>query len=952
MTPVASTQVSSVPVVRRSRTGVPAPPRLLAGLVAGLLVASVSPPAVAQGRITTPREHFGANIGDDYFLATYTQLMAYWPKLDAESDRMVLQEIGRSAEGRPQLMAIITSPENQRSLARYKEISRRLALAEGLTDEQARALAQEGKAVVWIDGGLHGTEVLGAHQLIEMVYQMVSRTDPETLRFLNDVVMLAVHANPDGMELVSSWYMRESDPMKRSMEGVPRLYQKYIGHDNNRDFYMVNQPETENMSRIQYHEWFPQIVYNHHQTGPQGVILFAPPFRDPFNYNLDPLLMAQIDAVGAAMHSRFIAEGKPGATTRAGASYQTWWNGGLRTTTYFHNMIGLLTESKGSPTPIQIPFYPERQLPSTELFWPVEPQTWHFRQSIDYSITANRAVLDYASRNRENVLYNMYLMGKRSIERGSRDHWTTQPKRIEAVRAAVAADRSVQLGEERFPGFGREVPARFFRLLRDPALRDPRGYIIPADQPDFPTAVKFINTLVKNGITIHRATSAFSVAGKPYPAGSYVIKTAQAFRPHVMDMFEPQDYPNDFVYEGGPPIPPYDNAGYTLAFQMGVRFDRVLDGFDGPFEKTTGLQKPPAGNVTGADRAAGFLLSHDYVDAAVAMNRLLAKRYEVQWLTEPFQSGGKTHPVGTIYLPAKGGLVPLLQQLATDFGVSFEGVPRGPDVGAMRLRSLRVGLWDRYGGSMPSGWIRWLLERYEFPFELVFPKGLDQGQLARKYDVLIFPTEAIPEEDRRAGGGSQPDSLTIPAEFRGWLGSVTVARTVPQLKHFLDDGGTIISIGSSVALGHHVGLAVANHLVDASGKALPEDKFYVPGSVMQVRVDNTRPVAYGVPERVDVFFDHSPVMKLLPEATGQGVRSVAWFDGDAPLRSGWAWGQQYLKGGVAMAEARVGRGQLFLFGPEITNRGQPHGTFKFLFNGIFLAGAQQLRAPTAAGGAK
>ncbi|HWP36017.1 MAG TPA: M14 metallopeptidase family protein [Gemmatimonadales bacterium] len=928
------------------------PNRLLAGLVAVLLLGAIASPAGAQGRITTPKEHFGANIGDDYFLATYSQLMAYWPKLDAESDRMVLQEIGKSAEGRPQLMAIITSPENHRNLARYKEISRRLALAEGLTDEQARVLAQEGKAVVWIDGGLHGTEVLGAHQLIEMVYQMVSRNDPETMRFLNDVVMLAVHANPDGMELVSSWYMRESDPLKRSMEGVPRLYQKYIGHDNNRDFYMVNQPETENMSRIQYHEWFPQIVYNHHQTGPQGVILFAPPFRDPFNYNLDPLLITQIDAVGAAMHTRFIAEGKPGATMRAGASYQTWWNGGLRTTTYFHNMIGLLTESKGHPTPIQIPFYPERQLPSGETPWPVEPQTWHFRQSIDYSITANRAVLDYASRNREHVLYNMYLMGKRSIERGSRDNWTTQPKRIDAVRAAVAADRSAQVGEERFPGFGREVPARFFRLLRDPALRDARGYIIPADQSDFPTAVKFVNTLVKNGITIHRATSAFTLAGRQYPAGSYVIKTAQAFRPHVVDMFEPQDYPNDFLYEGGPPIPPYDNAGYTLAFQMGVKFDRILDGFDGPFETTSGLQKPPAGNVAGADRAAGFLLSHEYVDAALAMNRLMAKRFEVQWLTEPFQSGGRTYPAGTIYVPAKGGLVPVLQQLATDLGVSFEGVPRAPDIGAMRMRPVRVGLWDRYGGSMPSGWIRWLLERYEFPFELVFAKGFDQGQLARKYDVLIFPTEAIPEEDRRTGAGGQPDSLAIPAEFRGWLGGVTVAKTVPQLKQFLNDGGTIISIGSSVALGHHAGLAIANHLVDASGKPLPEDKFYVPGSVMQVRVDNTRPVAYGVPERVDVFFDNSPVMKLLPEAAGQGVRSVAWFDSDAPLRSGWAWGQQHLKGGVAMAEARVGRGQLFLFGPEITNRGQPHGTFKFLFNGIFLAGAQPLRAPAAAGGSK
>ena len=919
--------------------------------VTGLaLVAAVvlAVPAAAQTRITTPKEQLGYNIGDDYFLATYTQLADYWRKLDAESDRLVVQEIGKTAEGRPQLMAIITSPQNHARLARFREISRRLALAEGLTDDQARSLAQEGKAVVWIDGGLHGTEVLGAHQLMETVYQMVSRTDPETMRFLNDDVLLAVQANPDGMELVSGWYMREADPLKRSMEGVPRLYQKYIGHDNNRDFYIANQPETENMARVLYTEWSPQILYNHHQTGPQGVILFAPPFRDPFNYNLDPLLMAEIDGVGAAMHERFIAEGKPGATMRKGASYQTWWNGGLRTTAYFHNMIGLLTESKGSPTPMTIPFYPERQLPSGDLLWPVEPTTdWHFRQSIEYSITANRAVLDYASRHRENLLYNVYLMGQRSIERGSRDNWTVHPRLIAGVRAAVAKDAAA-VGAERFPGFGREVPMKYYAMLRDPANRDPRGYIIPADQVDFPTAVKFINTLVKNGVTIHQATSSFTVGGKQYPANSYVVKAAQAFRPHVVDMFEPQDYPNDFTYPGGPPIPPYDNAGYTLAYQMGVKFDRILDGFDGPFVKTTGLQKPPAGMVASAQGAAGFLLSHAYVDGFLATNRLMARRFEVQWLTEPFEANGKTYPAGTVYVPAKSGLVPVLQQLAAELGISFDGVAKGPEVAALRMRPVRVALWDRYGGSMPAGWIRWLMEKYEFPFDRVWPQTFDQGQLAKKYDVIIFPTEAIPEADRAAGGeGQQPDAASIPVEFRGWLGNVTVAKTVPQLKQFLADGGTIIAIGSSIAMGKHAGLPIANQLVDGSGTPLPEEKFYVPGSVLEVRVDNTRPIAYGTPERVDVFFDQSPVMKLSPDAKAQGVTSVAWFDSDTPLRSGWAWGQQYLKGGVAMAEAKVGRGQLYLLGPEVTNRGQPHGTFKFLFNGIYLAGATQIRSAAA-----
>ncbi|MGH2668547.1 MAG: M14 family zinc carboxypeptidase, partial [bacterium] len=225
-------------------------------------VAVLAPGAAAQRHVTTPREALGFAIGADYRLATYTQLEAYWRTLARESPRMVLREIGKTAEGRPQLMAIITAQANHRRLARYQDIARRLALAEPLTDTQARALAAEGKAVVWIDGGLHATEVLGAHQLMELVYQMVSQNDAETRRILDDVILLAVHANPDGMELVSSWYMREPDTLKRSTATIPRLYQKYIGHDNNRDFYMVTQPETENMVRVMFREWFPEIVYN------------------------------------------------------------------------------------------------------------------------------------------------------------------------------------------------------------------------------------------------------------------------------------------------------------------------------------------------------------------------------------------------------------------------------------------------------------------------------------------------------------------------------------------------------------------------------------------------------------------------------------------------------------------------------------------------------------------
>ena len=397
--------------------------------------------AAAQSprKLTSPKEALGFNLGDDYLVANYTQLEAYWKKLAAESDRMKLVDIGATAEGRRQYMAIITSPENLKNLDHYKDIARSLAHAEGLTDDQAHALAREGKAVVWIDGGLHANETVGSQQLMEMVYQMVSRTDPETMRLLNDEILLYVQANPDGQELVANWYMREEDPAKRSLNGLPRLYHKYIGHDDNRDFYMSNMPETTNMNRQLFIEWFPQIMYNHHQTGPAGAVIFIPPFRDPFNYNFDPLVPLGIEMVGTAMHSRLVAEGKGGSAMRSGANYSTWWNGGLRTITYFHNMIGILTEIIGNPTPMDIPLVPEKQLPQGDWPLPIAPQRWHYRQSIDYEISNNRAMLDYASRYRETLLFNIYRMGMNSIEKGSQDNWTITPKRIEALRAAVAA---------------------------------------------------------------------------------------------------------------------------------------------------------------------------------------------------------------------------------------------------------------------------------------------------------------------------------------------------------------------------------------------------------------------------------------------------------------------------------------------------------------------------------
>ncbi|MDX2414971.1 MAG: M14 family zinc carboxypeptidase [Bacteroidales bacterium] len=896
--------------------------------------------AFSQDQITSPKEQFGINIGDNYNLITYSKMLEYWKIIASESPRMVLEDIGVTAEGRRQVMAIITSPENHADLHKYKDISAKLALAKDISEEEAAELARIGKAVIWIDGGLHATEVVGSHQLMEMVYQMVSLNDEETLRFLKDLIILAVPANPDGLELVSGWYMRNSKEEDRSTSRLPRLYQKYIGHDNNRDSYMATQPETENMARIMYRQWFPQIMYNHHQSGPSDIIVFVPPFRDPPNYWYDPILITQIQSVGLAMHSRLISEGKGGSGMRSRSNYSTWFNGNLRTTGYFHNQIGILTEIKGNPTPYTLSFFPDRQLPSNDMPLPHTPRVFLFREAIEYSITMNRAILDYASRNREVVLMNRYRMGKNHIDKGSRDNWTVHPDIVDMVNSSVKKDaENSDAFNQTFRRRGRGVDAKYMDLFRIPENRDPRGYILPSDQEDFATATKFVNTFIKNGITVHKASSDFEVGGKKYPKGSYIFKTDQAFRPHIMDLFEPQDHPDDFLFEGGPPIPPYDNAGYTLAFQMGIEFDRILDGFDGPFEEISDVEGPMPGKVIGSSDPGGFLLSHKTNNSTIAVNRLLASKHKVYWTKSNINEGGNEYPEGTIYIESKKGTEALVNTLSQELGIDFIGINNKAVGNDLKINPVRIGLWDRYGGSMPSGWTRWLLEQYEFPFELVFPQELDQGNLNKKFDVLVFVTGAIPAGQRRSAN-STANLESIPEEYRSWIGSVSSDKTIPELLKFVENGGSIIAIGSSTNIAGHAGLPIKNHIVDKDGEGLSSEDYFVPSSILNVRVNNKLPIAYGMNEHVDIFFSNSPVFRFNPDADKQGVTPIAWFDSDRPLRSGWAWGQDRLYGGVAMAEAKYGKGKMYLFGPEILFRAQPHGTFKLFFNGLYLSNTE------------
>lgn len=868
------------------------------------LILFIAQIGISHAQITSPKEHFGFAIGDDYHLANFSQTEVYFKKIAEQSDRISFKVIGKTEEDREQPMLIISAPENLAKLDYYQSIAQKLARAE-LPETEAKQLAKEGKSVVWIDGGLHSTETVAMHQLIQIAYLLASQNDDETKNILQNTIILLTHANPDGQELVSNWYMREAVPEKRALANLPKLYQKYAGHDNNRDFFMLNLKESQNIARQLFIEWNPQIMYNHHQTAPAGAVVAGAPYRDPFNYVFDPLVITGIESLGAAMSSRLYAENKPGYTQRGGSVFSTWYNGGLRTTTYFHNTIGLLTEIIGGPNPFEIPLVPSRLIPNSNTHYPVIPQTWHFRQSIEYSTSLNYAVLNFAAKFKDELLFNIYRMGRKSIEKGNQDTWSLSPSKVAVVEKAI---KNLKAQDEKLKTQRGNPKQAIDSLLKDPKYRDPRGYIISTQQNNPATTVRFLNALSANGIRIEKANESFSINGKNYPAQSYIIKTNQAFRPHILDMFEPQDHPNDFEYAGGPPIPPYDAAGWTLAYLMHVDFDRVFEEVNGNFtslplgEPLKIIQQPLA-------KGKFLILSNQDNESFRLINELIRKKIKV------FRTNAGEFAIANN---------PASQELISNSGLASKGLDKLP-IDAQPIKALRIGLWDTYGGSMPSGWTRYIFEKYGFDFKVIYAPELDKGDLNKAYDVILLPSNALVRTS------SNPIADNIPEEYSSQWGNMTVEKTVPQLEKFIKNGGHLISIGNSSSIVEDLKIEVTNHLVDTENKPLKREVYYTPGSVLKATVDNSSKSGLGFPEEIDFYFANNNVYRIQDSS----IKPLLWFSSDKVLKSGWSWGEKHLKDGVLGFEKNIEKGKITVFTPDITFRAQAHGTFKLLFNNLY-----------------
>ncbi len=863
-------------------------------MLAAVAVARPLPSHAAAPRaLPAPVSVLGFEPCADYKLATYEAIDRYLQALDAASDRMTLVEIGRSVEGRPLRLAIISSPRNLARLERYRTIAATLARAarDGrvLDDAEARALAGEGRAVVWVDFGLHSSEVAHAQAAPLFVWRMVSDDTPETRRIRDDVILLVMpNLNPDGTTQVAEWYTKHvGTPYEKAP--LPELYHRYVGHDNNRDWFMLTQPESQAVARQLYDVWYPQIVYNQHQEAPFPARIFVPPFADPVNPNIPPLVVRGINTVGDAITRRLEQEGKTGAISRV--QFDAWWNGGMRTAPYFHNMVGILTETahaSASPATYEAAGFPSSfsngvstSEPSTYYPSPYRGGSWTQRDSCEYMLTASLAVVDLASRRREEWLYDIFQMGRDQIRAGAAE-----------------------------------------------------AFVVPPEQWDPPTSVTLVNTLRRGGVEVDEALEDFTADGTAYPAGSFVLRGAQAFRAYLRDLLRPQRYPDRRGASGGSDRP-YDITGWTLPLQMGVRVDEVAGPVNVRSRPVTLATTRSTGTAV-LDGASVIVIDPRLNNSVRLVNRLLDAGIAVERATMPLGAGAATYPPGAFVVDASSAARRLVGQAIENDGVVVSGLSSKPSERLVPLRRPRVGLYRAWGGNIDEGWTRFVLEQFAFSPVTLRNADIRAGQLRQRFDVVILPDQPLTS---MLTGLSRS---VMPEPYSGGLGP----QGVSALHDFVASGGTLITLdtASEVAL-LGFGVPVANAL-----SGLRDSEFSGPGSLLRLDVDTAHPLAWGVPAEVSAFFAQGMAFTLPPRERGQpeawspDTAVVASYSREGLLQSGWLLGAERLSGRAALVETRIGAGRAVLIGFRTQHRAQPHATFKFLFNAI-LAPAPEVLAP-------
>ncbi len=840
---------------------------------------------VAQN-VPSPKDVYGFRVGDDYKLADYAQIEDYLTKLDNASNRVKKIEIGETVLGRKMYLLFISTEENLAQLDKWKDISAKLARAR-ISDDEATRLSEEGRAIVWIDGGMHSTELAHGQMTSELAYTLATSETAEMKKIRENVITLLMPVmNPDGLDIVVDWYRKNLGTAYETSH-PPVLYHYYMGHDNNRDWFMNNMPETYNVTKILYNEWYPQIVYNHHQSSPAWTKISIPPYADPVNPNIHPAITAAVSEVGSAMSKRFSLENMPGAI--ADNFYTMFWNGGGRTVPYYHNMIGILTETgHTTPTPR---FYDPEKLPKTVAGAPTDgtdimyPDPWkggesHFRDAVDYMLTATWATLDLAADRKENYLYNIYKMGRSAIEKGNKE--------------------------------------------------GPFAYIIDKNQWDSFEAVNLVNVLLRGGVEIERATKDFTLNDKKYEKGTYIIYSGQAFRPYLTDLMEKQNYPTRFQYPGGPPDTPYDLAGWTLPLQMGVDVDKIKESFKAPTEKVAGLVNYYEGSVS-KSASFGYALSANTNASVAVTNKVLKAGGTAYKAMTEFKSGKVTFPAGSYIVSGDNALI---ESLSKEYGLEFTGLMAKPEVQLKKIHSPKVGLYKSWVSNMDEGWTRFVMDEYAFDLDTLHDKDIKMKDLS-KYDAIIIPSQ---RPNSILHGHSV---LDMPEQFTGGVG----LDGSMALSNYVKEGGTLIAFDeASDFVIEQFGLPLRDAVEGADSK-----DFFIPGSLIRTGIDTTNPLAFGMKDTVAVSFNRSRAFVIDKQnKTGEGgkedikdapapdVKVIATYAAKNLLMSGWAMGEErYIAKKPALVEAKYGKGSCILFAFRPQFRGQPRGTYKLIFNAIY-----------------
>jgi len=861
----------------------------------GLALALVGIFSTAFGQIPKPAETFGFEPGADYKMATYDQMLSYYEKLDASTDRVKVTEIGKSVRGRPIKLIFISSEENMKSLDKWKSISEKMARAK-ISETEAKQLAKEGKAIIWFDGGMHASEKAHAQMTPELLYRIAAEESDEMKQIRDKVVTLVVPViNPDGLDIEGAWYRKNLGSIYET-SGPPILYQEYVGHDNNRDWFMGNMPETRAVMNILYNEWYPQIIHNHHQSSPAWARIFIPPFRTPVNSKIHPGVTTGVNLVGTAMGNRFAMKKMPGAISVT--TFEMWWNGGMRTAPYYHNQIGILTETAHtSPTPR---FYPPDSIPKnigggaardgassksdgTEVFY---PYPWkggesHFRDAVDYMLEASMAVLDLASEKHDELLWNIYSMGRDAIE---------------DKKGAFA-------------------------------------YVVSKDQWDKAEAVNLVNIMMRGGIEVEEATSKFKVGETEYEAGTYIMYGAQAFRPYLSDLMEKQNYPDLYLYPGGPPVAPYDLTGWTLPMSMGVKVDRISTSFTAKTKKVADAIKMAPGSVAG-NAGFGYALDAKENLTALAINRLQKAGEKIAIAQTAFADGKNNFAAGTFVIEKGSQTQSRINDLSKELGISLAGIAAKPAVAMKPMKKIKVGLYKSWDANIDEGWTRWVLEQFEFDLDTLHNDDIIGKDLS-KYTAIIFPSQS-PEEILV---GHRPGTMPEP-----YVGGIGLEGTL-TLNNYVTKGGVLLMFDQACDLAiDEFGLPVKNVVRGMSSK-----DFFIPGSIIRMKVNSNDPLAFGMKEEGAASFSRSRAFEtIIPSRKAEGgneimkpaprpnVTAIATYASSDILMSGWALGENKIKNKGAMMNVAHGNGNVILFGFRPQFRGQARNTYKLIFNSIYL----------------